>query len=672
MNDGQGEVAFELDKDWPPPLHEVEGDPSVSKATAGPFIGPRGGKWADPEHTIPWHESPRSILHEIDEHHGPLDVTTPSYGKHRPHTHLLGSPDERHFYIDRSGYAAADFPTRASALKHAATNTGRVVAASRITDDSLNNDERSKVGLSARAKMKQDPATSIWLKKLVVMERTDRARLKTILEGLRSLEAEGNTSAALTLQAWEARKVAKAANLRAGPELGPRGGKWVPGTQRKVHWDEPEPGGPSLEHIAKQKEVHVGDVVYKRDKHGEWQKLVDGKREKGMLPITDRKVLREFSEAGKRHKKKSLRFETSGVRMFHHKKPTDPSEAKNPWVHKWGHLDLDRYPPAAMKKADVKVTTKSDPNSGAVLKFRAANGKLQIAYTQEFHARQAHIKFGRVYELAPHYDDAVDTFLTRMEQHKHTTPERDMACALAIISLTGLRPGSKVNTMADQNTKSGQPTYGVTTMKPEHVKIHDDHISINFVGKKSKENSRRFKNPAIAAYLSHRLYARKKADSLFEIPSDKALIKELTKIGLDGFYPKDFRTLKCTMLGAEALAAEPVPKLPEGDDEKSAKIILKVINKVSAQVADYIGNGAAQQRKSYIHPEVFASWLKLIGADRLQGSFFKGGLHVARDEREGPGDSGGGLQELGGEGSGEAGAFRARARDGRARGVRSV
>lgn len=40
---------------------------AIAKASGGPYIGPKGGKWADPQHTIPWHQpapgaghSPRS------------------------------------------------------------------------------------------------------------------------------------------------------------------------------------------------------------------------------------------------------------------------------------------------------------------------------------------------------------------------------------------------------------------------------------------------------------------------------------------------------------------------------------------------------------------------------------------------------------------------------------
>ena len=38
----------------------VKGQPMLQKA--GPFIGPRGGKWADPKHTIPWKEGKKKIV----------------------------------------------------------------------------------------------------------------------------------------------------------------------------------------------------------------------------------------------------------------------------------------------------------------------------------------------------------------------------------------------------------------------------------------------------------------------------------------------------------------------------------------------------------------------------------------------------------------------------------
>lgn len=38
------------------PIGPSGGKPAGGKSQGGPFIGPRGGKWADPKHTIPWQE----------------------------------------------------------------------------------------------------------------------------------------------------------------------------------------------------------------------------------------------------------------------------------------------------------------------------------------------------------------------------------------------------------------------------------------------------------------------------------------------------------------------------------------------------------------------------------------------------------------------------------------
>lgn len=56
---------------------EVEGAGELHKALGqGPFIGPRGGKWADPQHTIPWHEETMR------------KPSTPLWGKYSPKEHV--------------------------------------------------------------------------------------------------------------------------------------------------------------------------------------------------------------------------------------------------------------------------------------------------------------------------------------------------------------------------------------------------------------------------------------------------------------------------------------------------------------------------------------------------------------------------------------------------------
>lgn len=54
----EGISYFHFDKSLNQYVEDYE---ELNKAQRGPFIGPRGGKWADPEHTIPWKEEEHSV-----------------------------------------------------------------------------------------------------------------------------------------------------------------------------------------------------------------------------------------------------------------------------------------------------------------------------------------------------------------------------------------------------------------------------------------------------------------------------------------------------------------------------------------------------------------------------------------------------------------------------------
>jgi len=57
----------------------------LRKASAGPFLGPRGGKWADAEHTRPWKESTAAASHPAADH----DLSS-VYKQHGPPIPLTG------------------------------------------------------------------------------------------------------------------------------------------------------------------------------------------------------------------------------------------------------------------------------------------------------------------------------------------------------------------------------------------------------------------------------------------------------------------------------------------------------------------------------------------------------------------------------------------------------
>lgn len=80
----------------------------LSKAVGGPFIGPKGGKWADPEHTIPWHpEGPGRQAAQQELRHS----IPPIY--HDPKTNDLIAT-----HAPNEGYRPASAMTKKEFAKH--------------------------------------------------------------------------------------------------------------------------------------------------------------------------------------------------------------------------------------------------------------------------------------------------------------------------------------------------------------------------------------------------------------------------------------------------------------------------------------------------------------------------------------------------------------------------
>ncbi len=68
-----------------PPDRGVPVD-QLLKSEGGPYIGPRGGKWADPQHTVPW-KDPRGKLSAKDlrnQIHDAMSAVPIRDGKPRP------------------------------------------------------------------------------------------------------------------------------------------------------------------------------------------------------------------------------------------------------------------------------------------------------------------------------------------------------------------------------------------------------------------------------------------------------------------------------------------------------------------------------------------------------------------------------------------------------------
>ena len=249
--------------------------------------------------------------------------------------------------------------------------------------------------------------------------------------------------------------------------------------------------------------------------------------------------------------------------------------------------------------ANTIETDFSDPENKAVIRWKDDKGRYQSGYTPQFHQKNAAKKWALIGKHRDRLPKVQSELKKKLSSAKPGTTEHEGLLVAAIISETGLRPGS---------TKSLDGRYGVSTLLGEHVTIQGDKVSFSFVGKQGKENTAELNNPEIAKALG----TYKKKGALFSGGSLDAARKAAKEQGLK---LKDFRTIIATNKAEKALAAVATPPPLTGDVKKDKRLLAKAMLTASKQVAEVLNNSPAVAAKNYIHPEVFKAWAtKTAGA----------------------------------------------------------
>lgn len=152
-------------------------------------------------------------------------------------------------------------------------------------------------------------------------------------------------------------------------------------------------------------------------------------------------------------------------------------------------------------------------------------------------------------------------------------------------------------------------SYGLTTLRDEHAKIHGSTIDFHFRGKSGKMRSVSLTDKRLA-----RLVRRCRdipGHELFQYVDEKGdrhtigsvdVNDYLREIAGDEFTAKDFRTWAGTMLAATTLV-EIGPSDTAHAGKKRTVAAVRV-------VAERLGNTVAVCRKCYIHPNVLESYLE--------------------------------------------------------------
>jgi DNA topoisomerase-1 len=232
---------------------------------------------------------------------------------------------------------------------------------------------------------------------------------------------------------------------------------------------------------------------------------------------------------------------------------------------------------------------------------RDAAGRVQSLYHANHVRRQEARKFQRLIKFAEALPKLRATVASDIKQ-PGLQREPVMGSIMRILSTCFLRPGS-------QAYASENGSYGLTTLRPKHVKIKADVVEFDFTGKSGVQQQRQLKDRHVSRIvrnlLKHRsreVFKYRNGGGEFVNVTSRHINDYIRESMGESFSAKDFRTWAGTLVCACALA-----RLGTEIDEKGAARKRKVVQAIK-ETADILGNTPAVCRSSYICPEIINSF----------------------------------------------------------------
>lgn len=242
------------------------------------------------------------------------------------------------------------------------------------------------------------------------------------------------------------------------------------------------------------------------------------------------------------------------------------------------------------------------PNPAAKLQATGvdAAGRKQYLYHPDFRAQRDQEKFDRLIRFAERLPDLRAAMSEHMD-NDILDRERVSAIATRLINRGWFRVGT------DRYAKESR-TFGITTLRKEHVRVSGHRIAFHFRGKHRSV----IRTTLVDAELAEAI------EELLDLPRGSRLFRYEWEGGLcslngarlneyvreylgDEFTAKDFRTWGGTLIAAIELAERGT-----AETEAAAKRSLAAVMR---RVGEQLGNTPAVARSSYVSPAVIEQYL---------------------------------------------------------------
>ncbi len=256
---------------------------------------------------------------------------------------------------------------------------------------------------------------------------------------------------------------------------------------------------------------------------------------------------------------------------------------------------LARIRSLAIPPAYREVWICRDPRGHVQATGRDARGRKQYRYHARWREVRDELKFDRM--LA--FSRALPRIRARVERdlaRRDLSREKVIATIVRLLENTAIRVGNEEYAVANRS-------YGLTTLRDDHVEIDGESIVFEFRGKRGKVHRCRLRDRRLARVLARcraipgeELFQYVDAEGRRHSIGSSDVNAYLREISGEEFSAKDFRTWTGTLLAARELAQRSGGRNAR---ERRSKL-LEAIDAVAAR----LNNTRAVCRKFYIHPGV--------------------------------------------------------------------
>ncbi len=262
--------------------------------------------------------------------------------------------------------------------------------------------------------------------------------------------------------------------------------------------------------------------------------------------------------------------------------------------------ELDRIKGLGIPPAWKDVWICPDPLGHIQATGRDAKGRKQYRYHPRWREIRDETKYGRMMAFGralPRIRERTNQDLAR----RGLPREKVLATVVRLLEATLIRVGNEEYARTNES-------FGLTTMRDDHVDVQDSKIHFHFRGKSGVEHTVDLKDRRLAAVVrrsqdlpGQELFQYIDEDGERQTIDSGDVNEYLREITGEDFTAKDFRTWAGTVLAAQALQ-----EFGEFDSEAHAK--RNVVAAIEA-VASRLGNTRAISRKSYVHPAIIEGYM---------------------------------------------------------------